>query len=137
MPPPPPPPQPQQYWQPGPGYFDPYFQNMQQGLQTHIDSRFQGMMTHMDQRLDAMQSSFDNNWDALNTEYSEFRSHIQNDVTDPIMNSNTFSAASFNSLLTASSTASLAILIISSDSFKAGSTSGLYGSGGGESSATS
>jgi hypothetical protein len=31
MPPPPPPPQPQQYWQPGPGYFDPYFQNMQQG----------------------------------------------------------------------------------------------------------
>jgi hypothetical protein len=39
-------------------------------------------MTHMDQRLDAMQSSFDNNWDALNTEYSEFRSHIQNDVTD-------------------------------------------------------
>jgi hypothetical protein len=44
------------------------------------------MMTHMDQRLDAMQSSFDNNWDALNTEYSEFRSHIQNHVTDPIMN---------------------------------------------------
>jgi hypothetical protein len=44
------------------------------------------MMTHMDQRLDAMQSSFDSNWDALNTEYSEFRSHIQNDVTDPIMN---------------------------------------------------
>jgi hypothetical protein len=28
MPPPPPPPQPQKYWQPGPGYFDPYFQNM-------------------------------------------------------------------------------------------------------------
>jgi hypothetical protein len=28
----PPPPQPQQYWQPGPGYFEPYFQNMQQGL---------------------------------------------------------------------------------------------------------
>jgi hypothetical protein len=25
MPPPPPPPQPQQFWQPGPGYFDPYF----------------------------------------------------------------------------------------------------------------
>jgi hypothetical protein len=85
MPPPPPPPQPQQYWQPGPGYFDPYFQNMQQGLQTHIDTRFQGMMTHMDQRLDDMQSSFDSNWDALNTEYSEFRNHIQNNVTDPIM----------------------------------------------------
>ena len=51
-----------------------------------MDSRFQGMMTHMDQRLDAMQSSFDNNWDALNTEYSEFRSHIQNHVIDPIMN---------------------------------------------------
>jgi hypothetical protein len=46
--PPPPPPQPQQYWQPGPGYFDPYFHNMQQGLHTHIDTRFQGMMTHMD-----------------------------------------------------------------------------------------
>jgi hypothetical protein len=61
MPPPPPPPQPQQYWQPGPGYFDPYFQNMQQGLQTHMDSRFQGLMTHMDQRMDAMQSRFDDN----------------------------------------------------------------------------
>jgi hypothetical protein len=48
MPPPPPPPQPQQFWQPGPGYFDPYFQQMQQGLQTHMDGRFQGMMTHMD-----------------------------------------------------------------------------------------
>jgi hypothetical protein len=83
--PPPPPPQPQQYWQPGPGYFDPYFQNMQQGLQTHIDTRFQGMMTHMDQRLDDMQSSFDSNWDALNTEYSEFCDHIQTNVTDPIM----------------------------------------------------
>jgi hypothetical protein len=86
MPPPPPPPQPQQYWQPGPGYFDPYFQNMQQGLQTHMDSRFQGIMTHMNQRLDVMQSSFDNNWDALNTEFSKFRSYIENDVTDPIMN---------------------------------------------------
>jgi hypothetical protein len=51
-----------------------------------MDSRFQGMMTHMDQRLDVMQSSFDNNWDALNTEFSEFRSYIENDVTDPIMN---------------------------------------------------
>jgi hypothetical protein len=59
---------------------------MQQGLQTHMDSRFQGIVTHMDQRMDVMQSSFDNNWDALNTEYSEFRSHIQNNVTDTIMN---------------------------------------------------
>jgi hypothetical protein len=48
----------------------------------------------------------------------------------------TFSAASFSSLSTASSTASLAILIISNASFMAGSASGLYGSGGGESSAT-
>jgi DNA-binding transcriptional regulator YbjK len=51
-----------------------------------MNSRFQGMMTHMDQRMDAMQSRFDDNWDALNTEYSEFRSHIQDHVTDPIMN---------------------------------------------------
>jgi hypothetical protein len=43
-------------------------------------------MTHMDQRLDDMQSSFDSNWDALNTEVSEFRSHIQTNVIDPIMN---------------------------------------------------
>jgi deoxyxylulose-5-phosphate synthase len=43
------------------------------------------MMTHMDQRLDVMQSSFDSNWDALNAEYSEFRDHIQTNVTDPIM----------------------------------------------------
>jgi hypothetical protein len=84
-PPPPPPPQPQQYWQPGPGYFDPYFQNMQQGLQTHMDGRFQGMMTHMDQRMDAMQSRFDDNLDAINSKLSEFRSHVQDTVTDPIM----------------------------------------------------
>jgi hypothetical protein len=76
---------PQQYWQPGPGYFDPYFQNMQQGLQTHMDGCFQGMMTHMDQRMDAMQSRFDDNLDAINFELSEFRSHIQDHVTDPIM----------------------------------------------------
>jgi hypothetical protein len=85
MPAPPPPPQPQPYWQPGPGYFDPCFQNMQQGLQTHMDGRFQGMMTHMDQRMDAMQSRFDDNLDAINSELSEFRSHIQDHVTDPIM----------------------------------------------------
>jgi hypothetical protein len=40
MPPPPPPPQPEQFWQPGPGYFDPYFQHMQQGLQTHMMADF-------------------------------------------------------------------------------------------------
>jgi hypothetical protein len=54
MPPSPPRPQPQQYWQPGLGYFDPYFQNMQQGVQTHMDGRFQGMMTHMHQGMDAI-----------------------------------------------------------------------------------
>jgi hypothetical protein len=32
MPPPPPPQQQGQYWQPAPGYFDPYFQQMHQGL---------------------------------------------------------------------------------------------------------
>jgi hypothetical protein len=47
---------------------------------------------------------------------------------------NIFSAASFRSLLTALSTALLAILIVSNASFMAGSTSGLYDSGGGESS---
>jgi hypothetical protein len=45
-------------------------------------------------------------------------------------------AASFNSLFTASSTASFAILITSREPFKAGSALGSYGSGGGESSAT-
>jgi hypothetical protein len=58
---------------------------MQQGLQTHLDTRFEGMMTHMNQRLDVIQSSFDSNWDALNAEYSEFRDHIQTNVIDPIM----------------------------------------------------
>jgi hypothetical protein len=48
----------------------------------------------------------------------------------------TFLAASFSSLSTASSTASLAILISSNVSFMTESTLGLYGSGGGESSAT-
>jgi hypothetical protein len=36
----PPPPQPEQFWQSGPGYYDHYFQHMQQGLQTHMDVRF-------------------------------------------------------------------------------------------------
>jgi hypothetical protein len=45
------------------------------------------------------------------------------------------SVASFRSLFTASSTASFAILITSRAPFRAGSTSGSYGSGGGESSA--
>jgi hypothetical protein len=85
MPPPPPPPQPQQFWQPGPGYFDPYSQQMQQGLQTHMDGRFQGMMTHMDQRMDAMQTRFDDNLDVLNSKLSEFRSHIQDTIHDPLM----------------------------------------------------
>jgi hypothetical protein len=85
MPPPPPPPQPQQFWQPDSGYFDPYFQQMQQGLQAHMDGRFQGMMTHMDQCMDAMQTRFDDNLDALNSELSEFRSHIQDTIHDPLM----------------------------------------------------
>jgi hypothetical protein len=47
----------------------------------------------------------------------------------------TLSTTSFSSLSTASSIASSGILIISSASLTDGSTSGLYGSGGGESSA--
>jgi hypothetical protein len=47
---------------------------------------------------------------------------------------NIFSAALFSILLTASSTASSAILIVSNDPLIAGSTSGSYGSGSGESS---
>jgi hypothetical protein len=46
-----------------------------------------------------------------------------------------FSAASFKSLFTASSTASFVILITSRAPFRAGSASGSYGSGEGESSA--
>jgi hypothetical protein len=85
MPPPPPPPQPEQFWQPGPGYFDPYFQHMQQRLQTHMDGRFQGMMTHMDQHIDRMQAHFDDNFDGLHTELTELRTHIQDSVHDSIM----------------------------------------------------
>jgi DNA-binding transcriptional regulator YbjK len=39
----------------------------------------------MDQRMDTMQSCFDDNLDAINSELFEFRSHIQDHVTDPIM----------------------------------------------------
>jgi hypothetical protein len=46
-----------------------------------------------------------------------------------------FSAASFRSLSTASSTASSAIIFVSNAAFMAGLASGSYGSGGGESSA--
>jgi hypothetical protein len=35
--------------------------------------------------MDAMQSRFDDNLNAINSELSEFRSHIQDHVTDPIM----------------------------------------------------
>jgi hypothetical protein len=59
MPPPPPPKQQRQYWQPTPGYFDPYFHQMHQGLQTHIDGQFQSMMSHVDDRFDHMHSTFD------------------------------------------------------------------------------
>jgi hypothetical protein len=48
----------------------------------------------------------------------------------------TFSVASFSSLSAASSTTLLAILIMSNVSFMVGSASGLYGTDGGESSAT-
>jgi hypothetical protein len=100
MPPPPPPPQHEQFWQPSPGYFDPYFQQMQQGLQTHIDGRFQGMMTHMDQRIGALQTHMDghhtalfnrvnlmsNQFNSLHDEVGELRMHIRETVHDPIMN---------------------------------------------------
>jgi hypothetical protein len=85
MPPPPPSPQPEQFWQPGPGYFDPYFQHMQQGLQTHMDGRFQGMLTHMDQRMNAMQTHLDDNFDGLHSELTELHTHIQDTIHDPIM----------------------------------------------------
>jgi hypothetical protein len=49
---------------------------------------------------------------------------------------NIFPTALFRSLSTASSTASLAIFIVSSVAFMAGSTSGSYVLSGGESSAT-
>jgi hypothetical protein len=58
---------------------------MQRGLQTHMDGHFQSMMTHMDQRMDAMQTRFDDNLDALNSELSEFRTHIQDTIHDPLM----------------------------------------------------
>jgi hypothetical protein len=70
MPPPPPPHQQGQYWQPAPGYFDPYFQQMQHGLHTHMDGRFQGMMTHVNGRFDAMQYHFDGQYDALNNRFN-------------------------------------------------------------------
>jgi hypothetical protein len=50
-----------------------------------MDGRFQGMMTDMDQHMDGMHSRLDDHLDAINCELSEFRSHIQDHVTDPIM----------------------------------------------------
>jgi hypothetical protein len=50
-----------------------------------MDGHFQSMMTHMDQRMDAMQTRFDDNLDALNSELSEFRTHIQDTIHDPLM----------------------------------------------------
>jgi hypothetical protein len=49
-----------------PDYFDPYFQQMQHGLQTQMDGRFQGMITQVDGHFDAMQSHFDGQYSALN-----------------------------------------------------------------------
>jgi hypothetical protein len=36
--------------------------------------------------MDRMQAHFDDNLDAINSKLSEFRSHIQDTITDPIMN---------------------------------------------------
>jgi hypothetical protein len=107
MPPPPPPPQQGQYWQPGPGYFDPYLHQIQQGLQHHMDSQYQGLMTHIDGRFQAMDTrmtalqthvdgqysaitsrlcNIDDQFDGVFSEFSELRTHIHNTVHDPIMN---------------------------------------------------
>jgi hypothetical protein len=97
--PPPPPHQQGQYWQPAPDYFDPNFQQMQHGLQTHMDGRIQGMMAHVDGHFDAMQSYFDGQYSALNNrftdvdtqldgvhfQFADLHTHIQDNVHDPIM----------------------------------------------------
>jgi hypothetical protein len=97
--PPPPPPQHGQFWKPTLGYFDPYFQQMQHELQTHMDGRFQGMMAHMDGHFDTLLSQFDGQYSALNTrftfvdnqldgmhtQFDDLRFHIQDTVHDPIM----------------------------------------------------
>jgi hypothetical protein len=99
MPPPSPTQQHGQYWQPAPGYFDPYFQQMHQGLQTHIDGQFQGMMPHVEDRFDHMQYTFDGQFsdlhdrftvvdtqlDGVHTQFNDLRSHIQSTMHDPIM----------------------------------------------------
>jgi regulator of replication initiation timing len=88
MPPPPPPPQQGQYWQPGPGYFDPYFQHMQQGLQTHMDGHFHSLQTHMDGQYTAFVSRMnvmENQFDSLHDEFGGLREHIHENVHEPIM----------------------------------------------------
>jgi hypothetical protein len=80
MPPPPPPPQPQQYWQPCPGYFDPYFQNLQQSFHDNmgaLSSQFDNLSTN-DSMQDISQSQqqlqqnfgqFSSHFDTFNTHY--------------------------------------------------------------------
>jgi hypothetical protein len=99
MPSPPPPQQQGQYWQPAPGYFDLYFNQMHQGLQTHIDGQFQSMTPHVDYRFDHMQSTFDGQFsdlherftvvdtqlDGVHTKFNDLRSHLHTTVHDPIM----------------------------------------------------
>jgi hypothetical protein len=104
-----PPQQQGQYWRPAPGYFDPYFNQMHQGLQTHIDGQFQSMMSHVDDRFDHMHTTFDGQFsdlherftvvdtqlDGVHTQFNDLRSHIQTTLHDPIMSRMNYMQQSF------------------------------------------
>lgn len=81
-----PPPPMQHQWVPVPGYFDPYFQNMQQGLSMHIDQGFQNMQQGFQGQFQAfgqqMQVTFQGQLDAR---FQAFGQQLRTDFYDPMM----------------------------------------------------
>lgn len=67
MPPPPPPMQPQGFWVPPEGYFTPYFEAMQQGLQQQMMTQFQGFQQEYRTDMATLTAQFD----GLSTSYQQ------------------------------------------------------------------
>ena len=80
MPPPPPPMQPQ--WVPPAGYFDPYFANMQQGMNTYVEGLANQMQQQMTLGFQNMQQNFQ---EQMNAGFQSFGQHLHDTMYQPIM----------------------------------------------------
>ena len=79
---PPPPPPMQQPWVSPAGYFDPYFANMQQNMNTQIEGLATQMQNQMNLGFQTMGQNFQQH---MNAGFQSFGQHIQNTMYQPIM----------------------------------------------------